>query len=175
MSRTVRFSFIGLKSPREAHFVWTSSTKSLSQGFRTQCEFWNQSFWESFYRDCMWINVCCDKRPQQFRCLCVFCRISNVLHHGTLHWLLKFQSVDLTGMSLGQSRRLSIFAGTRNSVLSLMWNASRGWVKKHRLGVRNLFTITDRMNWPLSLSARKLIFSKILPLSNCEEEWLLLT
>ena len=39
----------------------------------------------------------------------------------------------------------------------------------------NLFTITGRRNCALSLVGRKLnqFYSKVLPLSNCEEEWLL--
>ena len=40
----------------------------------------------------------------------------------------------------------------------------------------NLFTFTGRRNCALSLVGRKLnqFYSKVLPLSNCEEEWLLL-
>ena len=44
-------------------------------------------------------------------------------------------------------------------------------------GVGNLFTITGRTNCVLSLAGRKIywFYPKVLPLSNYEEEWLLLT
>jgi len=86
-------------------------------------------------------------------------------------WLLPAIRIPSSGrfvFSLGVDRWL---AGQLATGLSVSY-----WAIIYTRG-GNLFTITGRMNYALSLAGRKIIlfYLKFLPLLNYEEEWLILT